>query len=196
MPPRPRTDTRERILDAATAVMRQVGAANLTLDAVAAEAGISKGGLLYHFASKDALLRGMVEHGMAQHVRDLEAARLRFDDTTGGYLQAFVEAQIEGQAHKRQEPHTTRSFIAAAANTPELLERPRQHAKAHLDILRGTGAHFIDALLLSLAMDGLFFSETFEMLELDETERRALIDALKQRAAAIAAQLDGGAPTS
>ena len=43
------TDTRRRLLDAATAVVRRDGARALTLDAVAAEAGVSKGGLLYHF---------------------------------------------------------------------------------------------------------------------------------------------------
>ena len=48
MPPR-RGDTRKRLLDAAAAVVRRDGAGALTLDAVAAEAGVSKGGLLYHF---------------------------------------------------------------------------------------------------------------------------------------------------
>jgi AcrR family transcriptional regulator len=45
-------DTRSQILDAAEAVVMCQGVRNLTLDAVAAHAGISKGGLLYHFRSK------------------------------------------------------------------------------------------------------------------------------------------------
>ena len=69
-----RSDARERILDAALAVADRVGAAHLTLDAVATEAGVSKGGLLYHFASKDLLLKGVVEHHMEQHRSDLEIA--------------------------------------------------------------------------------------------------------------------------
>ena len=47
----PRPSARARLLDAAVAVVRRDGAQALTLDAVAAEAGVSKGGLLYHFRS-------------------------------------------------------------------------------------------------------------------------------------------------
>jgi AcrR family transcriptional regulator len=53
--------TKERILEAATNVVARDGSNKLTLEAVAAEAGVSKGGLLYHFPSKRALLEGMLE---------------------------------------------------------------------------------------------------------------------------------------
>jgi AcrR family transcriptional regulator len=36
------------------------GVSGMTLEAVAREAGISKGGLLYHFPSKVALIGGMI----------------------------------------------------------------------------------------------------------------------------------------
>ena len=36
------------------------GISGLTLEAVAREAGVSKGGLLYHFPSKEALISGMI----------------------------------------------------------------------------------------------------------------------------------------
>ena len=55
-----RTDTRERILRAAMKVAARQGSGNVSLDAVAAEAGVSKGGLLYHFPNKIALMRGIV----------------------------------------------------------------------------------------------------------------------------------------
>lgn len=48
------------ILDAADAVLLRKGARALTIDAVAAEAGLSKGGVLHHFASKDALVAALV----------------------------------------------------------------------------------------------------------------------------------------
>jgi hypothetical protein len=41
----------DRVLDAAEAVVVRQGIGNLTLEAVAAEAKISKGGLLYHSAT-------------------------------------------------------------------------------------------------------------------------------------------------
>ena len=48
------------LLDAAEAVVARQGIANLTLEAVAAEAGISKGGLLHHFRTKDRLIEALV----------------------------------------------------------------------------------------------------------------------------------------
>jgi len=183
-----RSDARERILDAALAVADRVGAAHLTLDAVAAEAGVSKGGLLYHFASKDLLLKGVVEHHVSQHRSDLEIARAMFPAHAGGYLQAFVHAQLQGIAAKQHGPQATQSFIAAAVNTPGLMDSPRADSRTHVARLRTLGPDFTDALIVSLALDGLFFGDTFEMLDLDDTERAALVDALKQRAADIAAR--------
>jgi AcrR family transcriptional regulator len=58
-----RADTNElqnTLLDVAEAVVVRQGIANLTLDAVAAEAGMSKGGLLHHFPTKDRLVEAPV----------------------------------------------------------------------------------------------------------------------------------------
>ena len=50
-------DTKTRILSAAEAIVLERGVPALTLDAVAESAGLSKGGLIYHFESKEALIR-------------------------------------------------------------------------------------------------------------------------------------------
>ncbi|WP_415841676.1 TetR/AcrR family transcriptional regulator, partial [Paenibacillus macerans] len=52
---------RNAILQAAAKVARESGVEHLTLDAVAQEAGVSKGGLLYHFPNKEELISGMVK---------------------------------------------------------------------------------------------------------------------------------------
>ncbi|MBQ0819063.1 helix-turn-helix transcriptional regulator, partial [Microvirga sp. HBU67558] len=57
---RGRKSSRERILDAAAELVSEIGSGRLTLDTVAERAGLSKGGLLYNFPTKDALLQGMV----------------------------------------------------------------------------------------------------------------------------------------
>ena len=185
---KPASNARGRILDAALAVSDRVGAAHLTLDAVAAEAGVSKGGVLYHFASKELLLQGVVEHHMNQQRNHLEIAQAMFPSGPGGYLQAFVQAQCQGMEAKLHGPKATRSLIAAAVNTPELMDSPRQQARGHIERLRALGPDFVDALILTLALDGLFLGDAFEMLDLTATERKALIEALETRAAALAAR--------
>jgi AcrR family transcriptional regulator len=78
------TSTRDRLLDATEQVLVESGTNGLTLEAVAARAGTSKGGLLYHFPSKDALVVGLADRLAAAFEEELdEVAR------TGGSLVAL-----------------------------------------------------------------------------------------------------------
>ena len=113
-----RPSRREQLLDAAVAVIRRDGAAALTLDAVAAEAGVSKGGVLYHFASKRALIDGLLERWLDEFGARLVSA---FGDgaNQGGRLQrcaavgqrpenqqALAGLEIERHAHSKLAVHT------------------------------------------------------------------------------------------
>ena len=66
------SDTKGRIIDAAEEVVLRDGVARLTLDAAAAEAGLSKGGVLYHFPTRDALVAGMVEKIIREFDEDID----------------------------------------------------------------------------------------------------------------------------
>lgn len=52
---------RDAVLDAFEELLIGVGERAATLDAVAKRAGVSKGGLLYHFPNKEALITAMLE---------------------------------------------------------------------------------------------------------------------------------------
>ena len=78
--------TRERILEALRAVLARGGASAVTLESVAAEAGLSKGGLLYHFRTKEALYAGLLAESeadvvvqMADRMERMSAARAFLD---------------------------------------------------------------------------------------------------------------------
>lgn len=165
---------RERILEAAEHVAVEVGAGNLTLDAVAATAGVSKGGLLYHFANKEALLKGMVDRHMDQEAARVEAVHARIGGAPSSYLRAFVEAMMQMSGQDLHAPAVSRSFLAAAASSPSLLERPRREIGEHFERLRGTCGNFPLAAIVSLALDGLYFSDIFEFSVLTPEERERL----------------------
>ena len=61
-----RKNSKEAILDAAEAVVLDSGAGHLSLDIVAQKAGVSKGGLMYNFPTKKALLSAMMNRLMQQ----------------------------------------------------------------------------------------------------------------------------------
>ncbi|WP_219465948.1 TetR/AcrR family transcriptional regulator [Nonomuraea rhizosphaerae] len=79
---------RDELLDAAEALLCDQGSAALTLSAVAERAGVSKGGLLYHFSTKEALIKGMVERLIGEF-DELMAAQ---DDPT--YTERYLAATL------------------------------------------------------------------------------------------------------
>ena len=62
---------REKVLDAYVALLHAEGERAATMDAVSARAGVSKGGLLYHFPSKEALADAVLERFAEITARDL-----------------------------------------------------------------------------------------------------------------------------
>ena len=70
------SDTRDRILDALEMLLLDEGSTKVTLESVAASAGVSKGGLLYHFNTKDAMIAAMVRRlGERSDTQRAEAER-------------------------------------------------------------------------------------------------------------------------
>lgn len=69
-----RPSNRTKILDAAVRVINRDGMGAVTFEAVSAEAGLTRGGLLYHFPSREALLAGINEHLVARWEGSLEDA--------------------------------------------------------------------------------------------------------------------------
>ncbi len=102
-PPLP-APTRDRILDAFEAILIDEGERGATLDAVAARAGVSKGGLLYHFGSKDALIAGHLERLQRFAGHDVEAIRA----AEGGAVDYLIRTSVNAG-----EPFD-QAFLAAA----------------------------------------------------------------------------------
>jgi TetR/AcrR family transcriptional regulator len=92
--PRPaRTSaTKQKLFDAALRLVGERGAAGVTVDEIAAEAGVAKGTVYYNFGSKDGLVDALLRHGV-----ELLAARLRVAedvDDTGSALEALVDGAL------------------------------------------------------------------------------------------------------
>jgi AcrR family transcriptional regulator len=80
------TGARDRVLDAYETLLIDHGPGSATLDAVATAAEVSKGGLLYHFASKDALVTGLLDRLRARSAADADAIRTAPDGAVAYYL--------------------------------------------------------------------------------------------------------------
>jgi AcrR family transcriptional regulator len=144
----PRARTRDRLLDAAGAVVMREGAQALTLDAVAEEAEVSKGGLLYHFKSKRDLVEGMVERWLAEFGREMA------DEDA-----AFVRGYIKASAPAGNEL----GMLAALVADPSLLVAVRKQYGIWQDRVEREGRDPVDATVARLAADGLWLAELLGM---------------------------------
>ena len=158
--------TRVRILDAAALVAHEAGPANLSLDAVAERAGISKGGLLYHFPTKQDLLKALVERHLAAIEAAVEVApgggACEGNDVALGLLRSyctFSSAKAGGG----------RDYLAAIAETPSLLDPIREHNSRMVDRLRrGTSSDL--ALISFFVVEGMRSLELFDSNPLSRWE--------------------------
>jgi AcrR family transcriptional regulator len=94
---RRRDRSREEILDAARKVLLRSGLAAMTLEAVAAEAGMSKTGLYYYFPSKDALAFELVFGVIAGQARAVHNAVAEAKDAAGA-LRAIIRETVHSFA--------------------------------------------------------------------------------------------------
>lgn len=84
---------RQRLLDSAATELVERGASSLTVAAVAARAGASKGTIYSWFGDRDGLLRALIERNADVTVERLRAAALSGDARAG--LVAFATALLE-----------------------------------------------------------------------------------------------------
>lgn len=177
-----RPNTRETILDAAEALVLDAGAAHLTLDAVAERAGVSKGGLLYNYASKEALLEAMIARHV-DRVTQLQVETLdRLPPGPGRELKACLLTSLDAKGCPKDKRLGV-SMIAASANEPRLLEPIRElHRRrlGHLLEAAGAGVNFERAAIVSLAFDGLLLTEMFQVSPYNPAQRRRIVDRMIQ----------------
>lgn len=119
-------DTRQQILRVATEMIGRHGT-GVPVNDIAEAAGVSKGGLLYHFPNKEALLTGLAADLIAQFRRDVEQAATDEPEGTPGRLtRAYVRASFAA-AH---DVDGLRQDIALAAH---LMFEPNLQQAAHED---------------------------------------------------------------
>lgn len=166
--------TRTSLLDAAVRVIDRDTLQGFTLEAVAQEAGVSKGGLFYHFESKQALVRGMLDAAFEAFERRIGEL---YEAVPGGYVKAFVLATIEA-ATSPQHLQTKTALCAAVASHPELLSPYAQRSQQWQSRLEQDGTLPARATVARLAADGLFFMNLFGSREVFAPQQEALVSLL------------------
>ena len=160
--PRPRTFTEEarrrQIVDCTVELVAERGPAAASLSAIAARAGISKAAVLYHFASKDAVLDATLQHVLTAYVAAV-GERVDAADGPEGMLVGYLRGTID---HLREHPAHVRVLVEGLARDPDLAGEPSRW-RAIAGILEqgqaaGTFRRFDPrtlAVLINGALDGV-----------------------------------------
>jgi AcrR family transcriptional regulator len=155
------TETRTRLLDAATEVLLRDGAQALTLEAVARQAQVSKGGLLYHFPTKQALIAGMVD----RLVGHFDAALAQAGDEPGAATRVYLAATVKRRftAAGSAADRATAALLAAAIVEPDALAPLREIYRRWQRRLENDGIDPAVATAVRLAVDGWWLSRLVDL---------------------------------
>ena len=165
------TNSREKLLDAAEAVVMERGATRMTLEAVAAQAKVSKGGLLYHFKSKDALVQAMVARIASLAEESFAAALAKEPAGKGRHARALLYLMMDEEGpFLLNVKRMAAPLLTAVAGNADLLTPMRQFLQSVRQGMSDDGLSDDCAWLIFAALDGIKFWRILHLLEPSPTE--------------------------
>lgn len=161
------TSSRDRILDAYEDLLAVEGERYATLEAVAARADVSKGGLLYHFPSKDRLAAALCDRLVvlaaedAQQMRTADEGPARYYVRSSHYAGTPLDRAVMAVSRLQQagDPRAREVIEAASSQWLEILHE----ALGNLDVARA----------VKLIGDGLYYNALHRALGGDPVETAA-----------------------
>ncbi|SDN75962.1 TetR/AcrR family transcriptional regulator [Phyllobacterium sp. OV277] len=167
---RKRTIDRDKVLDAAESVVSKVGAAALTIDAVAKAAGITKGGVQYCFGTKGALIDAMLERWGQDY--DTQVVQLT-QKASASPIHAHLEATRKGDESSNAK---AASLMASLIQTPEHLGSTREWYRTRMADFDLTTEEGRRARTAFIATEGVFMLRFFGFMEISEQDWNAIFD--------------------
>jgi AcrR family transcriptional regulator len=171
------SETRERICRAAMKLADRDGLLNLTIDNVAEEVGLSKGGVIHHFPSKDALLLAVIEY-FAESIEQTTIKHVAEDPSPHfRWIRAMLHLGFQSPNHPDSipSPHSPSpesqqdesltpesmdrfmlSLLAVAVHNPELMKPIQSIGQRLRGRLTAIPEEGLEQLLMWLIADGLF----------------------------------------
>ena len=169
-------EKRKQIIEATKQILRDGGYfTRFSLAKVAAEAGVSKGGLLHHFPSKEALLTAVSQNLITQFEQQLEIAKNSEPHTPGQFTRAYVLTALGSQETAQISPVLLAFLRAADEAAPSRFTYWHQQTKQD-------GLDEVIATIIRLAVDGLLYTEMIDAQAIEPELRQQVLEQLHQMA--------------
>lgn len=180
--------SRQSIIHAALSVISRDGANRLTIDAIAKEAGISKGGVLHHFKTKQAVLIALLDNQRNEYAK-FAADFLEGDGKRSKEPALATQIAVLKEASK-QPKSVALAVLGAIAEQPSLLDGLRSTDAANLAAIQEEAGDADIAVIRWVAARGLLWTSLFDMCPLSDAQRehffRILLDDARWKAPAKA----------
>ncbi len=186
------TITKDKICEAAILIASRDGLLTMTLENVAREAGITKGGVMYHFPSKDELVRGVIEYFSQQcetmlmrRVVDDPEPRMRWARCMLDCL--FPQSDKSKLVDDYPSDVLARFFVAtltAAVTSPGAMQPLRDLAAKMRSRCLSDPSEGMEQILVWLTIDGLLLWQFMGLIRSDDPLIQQVGDSLRLRVAA------------
>lgn len=169
---RPRTIDRDKVLDIAEEIVSHSGVAQLTMDAVAKAAGITKSGVQYCFQTKENLIGAMLDRWSAEF--DTQVEKLWTDKTDPS---SFIRAHIEATRRTDKiENARSAAMMTALFKMPRYLEKSRQWYREQMEDIDPTTERGRCLMLAFLASEGAFYLRCFGFMDISDAQWNAIFN--------------------
>ena len=180
--PRRRNNSRLAILDAAQRVAVEKGANKVSLDSVAKEAGLTKGGVLYNFPSKDALISGLLERLLKTYGPRVDESIQELSGQPNPTLRSIF--RVIGQIQQLDQ-NIPMAILAAAAENLDLLQPLREEMARRHQQVRAEASDPDQASLLWASGEGLMLLDMLGLMPFDGDKKSQLLKRLEESAGAL-----------
>lgn len=168
--------TRKRILDAAETLILEGGPGALVLDEVARRAEVSKGGLLYHFPSKRALVDGLLERLIDRFQEQQATQAAEEANTPGGWTRAYLDATVARDGSPADESaHLLASLLVNFGEDKAALDPLRDAFGRWQEEIEKGAADPVGDTIVRLAADGLWMTQLLGLKPLPPRLARAVV---------------------
>lgn len=161
----------QQLLESAAMIAGRDGIAALSLNAVAREAGVSKGGLLHHFPNKQALIYALFARLLAIMEEAIAALMQKDNISYGRFTRAYVN--YLSALTDTQESRQLMVLSLAMPDEPVLRKCWRDWMLGHL-------ANGDELDNRRYTADGIWLSELTEGITMSPEHRQALVDSLNK----------------
>jgi AcrR family transcriptional regulator len=168
-------NARERLMGCMMDIVRDEGAGALTYDNLVAKSGLTRGGVMYHFPSKESMLQGLVDHYVHRELGKVEERWEKHGKTPDGLLKAELECAIEVDDKDQQ---ISVSLLPVVIQNPAMMNEIQKIVEERYQNLDQTSVGFEKAAITLLVIDAFEMSKAFGFTLLSEKKRKQILKTL------------------